>query len=113
MDGDRDPRHPDMRSITLRQVLEAPADPVRRGIVSRPYETGTGLTRGSFDLPVGKPTATHHFRVLREAGLTRQYHVGTARMNALRSAELGEAFPGLLGAVLAAERAASARATPA
>lgn len=27
---------------------------------------------GSFDLPVGKATRTHHFRVLREAGLIDQ-----------------------------------------
>ncbi|NJP82731.1 helix-turn-helix transcriptional regulator, partial [Streptomyces sp. AA8] len=48
-----------------------------------------------------KSTATHHFHVLREAGLIRQYYVGTSRMNALRSDEFDKAFPGLLSALMA------------
>jgi DNA-binding transcriptional ArsR family regulator len=57
---------------------------------------------GGFDLAVSKSTATHHFRVLREAGLIRQYYAGTSRMNSLRREEFDAAFPGLLEAVLRA-----------
>ena len=99
--------------IALQDVLEALGDPVRRSIVTRLHEARTDLKCGSFDLPVGKSTATHHFRILREAGLIRQYYAGTARMNALRYAEIDEVFPGLLGAVIAADRAASSRLAPA
>ncbi|RKN37001.1 ArsR/SmtB family transcription factor [Streptomyces hoynatensis] len=113
MEGDRNPQHPDVHTLTLQQVLEALVDPVRRSIVTRLHEARTDLKCGSFDLPVGKSTATHHFRILREAGLIRQYYAGTARMNALRYAEIDEVFPGLLGAVIAADRAASSRLAPA
>ncbi|MGV9771726.1 helix-turn-helix domain-containing protein [Streptosporangium sp. NPDC003464] len=47
-------------------------------------------------------TLTHHFNVLREAGVIRQYHVGTTKMNTLRTDEMEERFPGLLPAVMAA-----------
>jgi DNA-binding transcriptional ArsR family regulator len=80
------------------------ADPVRRGIVTRLYDAPADIRCGGFDLPVSTSTATHHFRVLREAGLIRQYHVGTARLNALRRAEFDAAFPGLLDAIVAGDR---------
>jgi DNA-binding transcriptional ArsR family regulator len=43
---------------------------------------------------------THHFRVLREAGLIRQERVGTAKLTSLRREDLDARFPGLLDAVL-------------
>jgi DNA-binding transcriptional ArsR family regulator len=54
---------------------------------------------------VTKSTCTHHFRVLREAGVIRQRQEGTARLNSLRRDELEARFPGLLGAVLSAASA--------
>ena len=56
----------------------------------------------SFDVPVTKSTCTHHFKVLREAGIIRQRQQGTARLNALREEDLEARFPGLLGTILAA-----------
>jgi DNA-binding transcriptional ArsR family regulator len=47
---------------------------------------------------------THHFRVLREAGVIRQERVGTTKLTALRRDDLESRFPGLLDAVLRAER---------
>ncbi|MGV9266365.1 ArsR/SmtB family transcription factor [Kitasatospora sp. NPDC003701] len=96
---DRVPPHPDVRGISLQQVLEAVVDPVRRRIVAELDAAAEDLACGTIDLPVSKSTATHHFHVLREAGLIRQYYVGTSRMNALRREEFEEAFPGLLGAL--------------
>ncbi|WP_049561825.1 ArsR/SmtB family transcription factor [Nonomuraea sp. SBT364] len=97
---DRIPPHPDVREIPLQQVLEALVDPVRRLIVSELYAAGADFSCGTIDLPVSKSTATHHFNVLREAGLIRQYYVGTSRMNSLRRDEIDEAFPGLLQALV-------------
>ncbi|MBP0451267.1 helix-turn-helix transcriptional regulator [Kitasatospora sp. RG8] len=97
---DRTPPHPDLREVTLQQVLEAVVDPVRRLIVGGLYAAGEDLACGTIELPVSKSTATHHFHVLREAGLIRQYYVGTSRMNALRREEFEEAFPGLLRALM-------------
>ncbi|GAA3218947.1 helix-turn-helix domain-containing protein [Actinocorallia longicatena] len=97
---DRIPAHPDIDGIGLQQILEALVDPVRRLIVSELYRAPEPLSCGTIDLPVSKSTATHHFHVLREAGLIRQYYAGTSRMNALRREEIDAAFPGLLAALL-------------
>ncbi|MBT2231751.1 helix-turn-helix transcriptional regulator [Nonomuraea sp. NEAU-A123] len=95
----RTPPHPEVSQFDLQQVLEALVDPVRRSIVTQLGAADEDLKCGAFDISVTKSTATHHFKVLREAGLIRQYYVGTSRMNALRRAELDEAFPGLLDAL--------------
>ncbi|MDF2710305.1 ArsR/SmtB family transcription factor [Nonomuraea muscovyensis] len=96
---ERTPPHPEVSEFDLQQVLEALVDPVRRSIVTQLDAAGHDLACGTFDMPVSKSTATHHFKVLREAGLIRQYYVGTSRMNALRRTEMDHAFPGLLDAL--------------
>jgi DNA-binding transcriptional ArsR family regulator len=101
---ERTPPHPDVSAFDLQQVLEALVDPVRRGIVTRLASSGEDIACGGFDLTVSRSTATHHFKVLREAGIIRQYYVGTSRMNALRRADMDTAFPGLLDAVTLAHR---------
>ncbi|MDT9686821.1 helix-turn-helix transcriptional regulator [Streptomyces sp. P9(2023)] len=100
---DRVPPHPDVRAVGLQQVLEALVDPVRRQIVRTLYAADQDLNCGAFVLPVSKSTATHHFHVLREAGLIRQHYIGTSRMNGLRREEFEESFPGLLRAVVGNE----------
>ncbi|MET7329693.1 helix-turn-helix transcriptional regulator [Nonomuraea sp. NPDC005650] len=104
----RTPPHPEVSQFGLQQVLEALVDPVRRSIVTQLDASGEDIKCGDFDIPVSKSTATHHFNVLREAGLIRQYYVGTSRMNTLRRADMDEAFPGLLDALTTSR----ARATP-
>ena len=54
---------------------------------------------------MSKATRSHHFKVLREAGLTRTRAEGTHRYVMLRRDEVDVRFPGLLGAVLAAAEA--------
>jgi DNA-binding transcriptional ArsR family regulator len=93
--------HPPAGDIELGAVLHALSDPVRLRIV-RDLADGTEHTCKSFALPVTKSTCTHHFKVLREAGVIRQRLLGTTRLNSLRRAELDERFPGLLDAVLSA-----------
>jgi DNA-binding transcriptional ArsR family regulator len=95
----RTPPHPEVTAFELQQVLDALVDPVRRSIVTQLAASGEDIACGGFDIAVSKSTATHHFKVLREAGLIRQYYVGTSRMNALRRADVEEAFPGLLDAI--------------
>ena len=48
---------------------------------------------GAIELPVVKSTCTHHFRVLREAGLIRQRTEGTTKLNSLRRDELDASLP--------------------
>jgi DNA-binding transcriptional ArsR family regulator len=93
------PAHPEPQEIQLPAVLHALSDPMRLCIV-RALATGGEHTCKSFELPVTKSTCTHHFRVLREAGVIRQRLEGTTRLNSLRRQDLDQRFPGLLAAVL-------------
>ncbi|MGC4747324.1 ArsR/SmtB family transcription factor [Micromonospora sp. DT201] len=94
--------HPDVSDVSLQQVMEALADPVRRAVVSQLAGKGEDMRCGAFEAPVSVSTLTHHFNTLREAGVIRQYYVGTTKMNALRADEIERRFPGLLSAVVAA-----------
>nr|WP_232247427.1 helix-turn-helix domain-containing protein [Kitasatospora azatica] len=90
--------------IRLVAVLSALADPIRLRIVRELAAGHEQMACIAFSLPVSKSTSTHHFRVLREAGVIRQHRVGTSRMSTLRETDLGERFPGVLESVLAAVR---------
>jgi DNA-binding transcriptional ArsR family regulator len=94
--------HPLRTELELGAVLHALSDPVRLMIVAE-LASGEGeYTCGSFALPVTKSTCTHHFKVLREAGLIQQRHQGTTRLNTLRRDDLEARFPGLLATILQA-----------
>jgi DNA-binding transcriptional ArsR family regulator len=96
----RDLPHPEPAEIRLEAVLHALSDRMRLRIVRELAADGDELSCSQFDLPVTKSTTTHHFRVLREAGVVRQVYRGTAKMNGLRKDDLDDLFPGLLDAVL-------------
>lgn len=88
--------HPDRAEIRLEKVLHALSDPLRLGVVCELVATPEGVPCSGFDLPVGASTATHHLRVLREAGVIEQVYKGTSKMNVLREEDLDALFPGLL-----------------
>jgi DNA-binding transcriptional ArsR family regulator len=94
--------HPRREDLELGPVLQALSDPHRLRIVRMLAGSEEPCACGSFDLDVSKSTLTHHFRVLREAGVIRQHLVGTSKLNSLRHEDLDARFPGLLDAVLAA-----------
>ena len=99
-----EPGLPTREQLQLESVLHALSDPQRLAIVRALAEDPTARPCGSFDLDVSKSTKTHHFRVLREAGLITQEAQGNCRMTTLRRNDLNARFPGLLDAVLAADR---------
>ncbi|MFJ4466854.1 ArsR/SmtB family transcription factor [Streptomyces sp. NPDC089424] len=105
--------HPDISEVALQQVLEALGDPVRRMLVSQLTRSDGDMACGAFEAPVSTSTLTHHFNVLRESGVIRQYYVGTAKMNTLRTDELEERFPGVLSSVVAAALAEAGTVRPA
>jgi DNA-binding transcriptional ArsR family regulator len=80
-------------------LFQALSDPVRieivRHLASVPEASCNALNGGR-----PKSSMSHHFRVLREAGLVRTRTQGTAHANTLRRVELNERFPGLIDALL-------------
>jgi DNA-binding transcriptional ArsR family regulator len=94
--------HPKRAQLELGAVLHALSDPVRLRIVAALAAAEGEYTCGSFDVPVTKSTCTHHFKVLREAGVIHQRQEGTARLNTLRREDLEARFPGLLATILRA-----------
>jgi len=96
--------HPAVEDFQLPEVMHALADPMRLEMVRRLAENDNdencvGLSDG---ITIHKSTVSHHFRVLREAGITSTRVEGRNRFVRLRRDALDERFPGLLDAVLSA-----------
>ena len=92
--------HPARTELELPAVLHALSDPQRLQIVRELARAAEPLPCGAIELGVAKSTMTHHFRVLREAGVIRQERAGTTKQTTLRREDLDARFPGLLDAVL-------------
>jgi DNA-binding transcriptional ArsR family regulator len=93
---------PDLASVELVDVLRALADPIRLHILQvladgAPHPKS--MTEWGFD--VQKSTMSHHFKTLREAGVTETLVVGRNHEIRLRRAELDARFPGLVDSLLA------------
>ena len=98
--------HPPPEDIDLPGLLHALSDPMRLEIVRSLFCAQHGsLSCKQVELPVSKATASHHFKVLREAGVIAQHDEGTRRISNLRSDDLERRFPGLLDSVLRAAQA--------
>ncbi|WDU65545.1 helix-turn-helix domain-containing protein [Pseudomonas poae] len=93
-------KHPTLQDLTLERLLYALSDPVRLEIV-RCLATVPEATCGELDGGRPKSSMSHHFRVLRDAGLVQTRSVGTTHMNSLRAEVLESRFPGLLECILA------------
>jgi DNA-binding transcriptional ArsR family regulator len=100
-----DPWHPLLDGVSVVDVLAALADPVRLEMVRILAAAGGELPCSSIAVPVSKSTSSHHFKVLREAGIVRAREEGTRRFYRLRREEFERQFPGLLDSVLLAARA--------
>src|SRR5918996_1373524 len=99
----REPHHPSRNELELSDVLHALSDPARLEIARRlAHEDEPSC--GTFDLGLSKATLSHHFRVLREAGVLLVRPEGRKRRLSLRLEDLNARFPGLIEAVLAGER---------
>ncbi|MFD7060476.1 ArsR/SmtB family transcription factor [Streptomyces sp. NPDC059906] len=89
---------PEVDALDLGAVFRALADEHRRSVMTELATDGSDSERGcnSFDLPISKQTQTHHFRVLREAGLIDEIDYGNRKGVRLRRADIEKRFPGLL-----------------
>jgi DNA-binding transcriptional ArsR family regulator len=84
----------------LARLLYALGDPVRLEIVRQLAHRGE-VACGGFGMDMPKSSLSHHFRVLRDAGILGTHPEGTSILNFLRVEELEKQFPGLLKGVLA------------
>lgn len=96
---------PTVAEMDLPAVLDALSDPIRLAILHRYLVDAAGGTRSCGWVGVDRPksTLTHHFRVLREAGLLEQHQEGLTRSSRVRVDEVEQRFPGLLDLVVAWE----------
>ncbi|GGS99365.1 MULTISPECIES: ArsR/SmtB family transcription factor [Streptomyces] len=94
---------PAVGELRLETVLSALSDPLRLRIVRKLLLESEDFdhTCGWFGLDRPKSSLTHHFRALREAGVTRQRQYGLERRSHVRVADLNARFPGLLDLVAA------------
>jgi DNA-binding transcriptional ArsR family regulator len=99
-----DTHDPAREALVLGDVLRALSDPVRIQIVVALDRADAELACGEFPVLVSKSTASHHFKVLRDAGVLVSRYEGTRRFHTLRRDDLDVRFPGLLDAVLNAAR---------
>lgn len=92
-------KHPDPLAVSLERLFYALSDPTRLDIVRRLSQVDEAACA---ELEFGRPKSSmsHHFRILREAGLVFTRAEGTTHLNKLRRKELDARFPGLLRAVL-------------
>jgi DNA-binding transcriptional ArsR family regulator len=93
--------HPERNAFDVLDVLHALSDPTRMTIVAT-LRADPERACGTFPVDVAPSTLTHHFRVLREAGVIRQREDGNRRWTTLRAHDLNARFPGLLDAIMTA-----------
>ncbi|GCD94211.1 ArsR/SmtB family transcription factor [Embleya hyalina] len=95
------PVHVATAEMNVLDVLHALSDPTRMTI-TRTLHADPERACGTFPVELAPSTLSHHFRVLREAGVIHQREDGNRRLTTLRQADLEERFPGLLAAILGA-----------
>lgn len=95
--------HPAKEDISLAGVLGALADPMRLRILKKLLDRRDGSLSCSEAAPcaeMAKSTLSHHFRILRDAGLIRTTKQGVEHLNSVRWDDVNERFPGLLKAIM-------------
>ena len=95
-----------MSDFELVTVLHALGDPVRLAFVRVLLTESAGIncanTMAKAGLVMPKSTCSHHFNVLRKAGVVRSQRRGVELINFLRGDELQARFPGVLASILEA-----------
>lgn len=93
---------PDLGEVRLEQVMSVLGEPIRLTILQKLLEYSDEWDHPcawfGFDRP--KSTLTHHYKVLREAGLITQRQYGLERRSRVRVDEIGDRFPGLIELLL-------------
>jgi DNA-binding transcriptional ArsR family regulator len=92
------PSEASLDPIPLSKIFRALGDPGRIRVIRMLLETEEACC-GEFETDVAKSTMSHHFKVLREAGLVQKRQEGTRQFNCLRKKEIEKRCPGLIAAL--------------
>lgn len=94
--------HPRAEDFSLPKVLAALGDPIRLDIVRRlaADKSCKSCSEAAPESDIAKSTLSHHFRILREAGIIYTEKRGVEHRNVVRLQDLNRRFPGLLGKIL-------------
>jgi DNA-binding transcriptional ArsR family regulator len=93
--------YPERDDITIYGILAALSDPTRLEIVRAIAVRDECCPFDFLDI-TSKQNLTHHFKVLREAGLVMARYEGRQKFVSLRRDIIDEKFPGLLNGLLSA-----------
>ncbi|MFD6395689.1 ArsR/SmtB family transcription factor [Nocardia sp. NPDC060249] len=92
----------------LPAVLGALHDPVRLEMVRRLSNAAAPIRCAALYDAINKSTATHHFKILREAGLIERLTIDGQTFQNLRTDAVEHALPGLLRSIVDAANRADA-----
>jgi DNA-binding transcriptional ArsR family regulator len=96
--------HPPVESITVSGILHALSDPTRLGIFAQLANEECSKNCSSFlvvnNAALPKSTLSHHFKILREAGLIRSERKGVELQNHTRCKELKKTFGPMVQAIV-------------
>lgn len=96
--------HPAAEDLKLESVLYALGDPVRLDIVLRIGSGGCLNCSAAAPENLPKSTLSHHFQILREAGIIASERRGTEVVNTLRCKDLESRFPGVFATIITAAK---------
>lgn len=98
---------PSINDIELIDILKAMSDPVRLRLVMAMQDGQFHSCRAEVEaMDLHKSTLSHHYKVMREAGITSTRLIGRNRETRLRTDDLETRFPGLLEAIVSNARTA-------
>lgn len=100
--------YPEREDITIYGILAALSDPTRLEIVRTLSRNEERCPFDFLDI-ASKQNLTHHFKVLREAGLIKARYEGRNKFVWLRRDIIDDMFPGLLDGLLQAVEASNRR----
>jgi len=91
----RNSASPNLTKVPLSSIFYALSDPARLEIVRHLLATEESAC-GQCKTPLSKSTMSHHFKVLREAGLIQKRAQGKTHWISLRETEIEKRLPGFL-----------------
>lgn len=100
--------YPEREDITIYGILAALSDPTRLEIVRNLSRREECCPFDFLDI-TSKQNLSHHFKVLREAGLIKSRYEGRKKYVWLRRDIIDDMFPGLLDGLLRAVEASDRR----